>query len=228
MLTKLLQAAFESPNDDGLRLILADWLEEHGHPERAELLRLQIRVAKLSGNDPQRQQLKMRERQLLEDHWEEWLSDMLGAMAGIPWLVHVGERASRDPEVRRIHAWQEWPGPQDPGCAEYADFTQECFDGLTQKAGTLRDLATRTKERVERKVAEQAMRNSPLYSGSQDAWHGPTVCVWVVAWWAGVIAASWLFRREITEEEQRIWRWIVAGHWPCGFTYSDNRKLIVY
>ena len=32
----------EHPEDDNLRLIYADWLEDHGDPEHAELIRLQI------------------------------------------------------------------------------------------------------------------------------------------------------------------------------------------
>ena len=34
-----LAAIIESPDDDGPRLVYADWLEENGHPERAEFLR---------------------------------------------------------------------------------------------------------------------------------------------------------------------------------------------
>src|SRR4051812_18186393 len=36
----LLEAIHEKPTDDGLWLILADWLEEYDDPRRAELLRL--------------------------------------------------------------------------------------------------------------------------------------------------------------------------------------------
>jgi uncharacterized protein (TIGR02996 family) len=36
----LLQAVVENPNDEALYLVLADWLEEHDDPRRAELLRL--------------------------------------------------------------------------------------------------------------------------------------------------------------------------------------------
>ncbi len=36
----LLQAIRQSPADDSVRLVYADWLEEHGQPERAELIRV--------------------------------------------------------------------------------------------------------------------------------------------------------------------------------------------
>ena len=40
--TALLQAIHDNPADDTARLVLADWLEENGQPERAELLRLTL------------------------------------------------------------------------------------------------------------------------------------------------------------------------------------------
>jgi uncharacterized protein (TIGR02996 family) len=36
-----------TPDDDAPRLIYADWLEEHGQPERAEFIRLQIEMARM-------------------------------------------------------------------------------------------------------------------------------------------------------------------------------------
>jgi uncharacterized protein (TIGR02996 family) len=43
----LLDAIRESPENDSLRLVYADWLEEHGHGERAELIRVQLELAPL-------------------------------------------------------------------------------------------------------------------------------------------------------------------------------------
>jgi uncharacterized protein (TIGR02996 family) len=42
-----LQAICEDPDDDAVRLIYADWLDEHGQPERAEFIRVQIELARL-------------------------------------------------------------------------------------------------------------------------------------------------------------------------------------
>ena len=39
----LLQAVCEAPDDDGPRLVYADWCEDNGQPERAEFIRSQIR-----------------------------------------------------------------------------------------------------------------------------------------------------------------------------------------
>lgn len=38
----LLNAILEAPDDDAPRLIMADWLDDHNEPERAEFIRLQI------------------------------------------------------------------------------------------------------------------------------------------------------------------------------------------
>lgn len=43
----LLAAVLADPDSDAPRLILADWLEENGEPERAEFIRVQSRLAEL-------------------------------------------------------------------------------------------------------------------------------------------------------------------------------------
>jgi uncharacterized protein (TIGR02996 family) len=44
----LLAAIRAEPDDDTTRLVLADWLDEHGEPQRAEFIRLQCRMARLA------------------------------------------------------------------------------------------------------------------------------------------------------------------------------------
>jgi uncharacterized protein (TIGR02996 family) len=39
-----LEAVVENPSDEAPLLVLADWLEEHDDPRRAELLRLHLRL----------------------------------------------------------------------------------------------------------------------------------------------------------------------------------------
>lgn len=48
---ELLRAICESPHDDNLRLIAADWWENEGETERAEFVRVQIDKAKHPGMD---------------------------------------------------------------------------------------------------------------------------------------------------------------------------------
>jgi uncharacterized protein (TIGR02996 family) len=95
----LLAAARAEPDDDTTRLVLADWLEEHGDSARAELIRVQCEVARrgvivtnrtplrvlVPGPLPSRRPLEMepdaeiralldRERELLANHRANWLT----------------------------------------------------------------------------------------------------------------------------------------------------------
>lgn len=65
---ELLQLIYETPEDDGPRLVYADWLLEAGDP-RAELLALQLKP-KLTGKD------ERRVRQLLKAHGRAWLGPL--------------------------------------------------------------------------------------------------------------------------------------------------------
>jgi uncharacterized protein (TIGR02996 family) len=71
----LFQAILDNPDDDGVRLIYADYLDEHGEPQRADFIRVQIELALLPEDDPRRGDLEARERALLEEH-EEWLTPL--------------------------------------------------------------------------------------------------------------------------------------------------------
>ena len=99
-LSQLLRACKASPDDNHARLVLADWLDEHGDPERAEFIRLQCdarrpvpvhsyRVSGFSGRGPWRigEQMvpnphwyggrkRKREEELLERHRERWLGSL--------------------------------------------------------------------------------------------------------------------------------------------------------
>jgi uncharacterized protein (TIGR02996 family) len=63
-------------DDDAPRLIYADWLEEHGKPERAEFIRVQCRLAALGEDDPAQPALEEPERRLLNAHQEEWRKEL--------------------------------------------------------------------------------------------------------------------------------------------------------
>jgi uncharacterized protein (TIGR02996 family) len=70
----------EHPDDDAPRLIYADWLEEHGQSERAEFIRVQLELARLSEDAPHWPRLKSREAALREEYeaaWTEPLSDLI-------------------------------------------------------------------------------------------------------------------------------------------------------
>jgi uncharacterized protein (TIGR02996 family) len=67
-----LASIIESPDDDVPRLIYADWLEEHGQPERAEFIRVQCQLARMGEDDPRRAALEELERALLKQHQGDW------------------------------------------------------------------------------------------------------------------------------------------------------------
>jgi uncharacterized protein (TIGR02996 family) len=75
----LLQAIAEEPQDDSLRLIYADWLHDHGEPEHAEYIRLEITLHTLYQTPDltdaglrERDQLAQRRDALFDAHRERW------------------------------------------------------------------------------------------------------------------------------------------------------------
>src|SRR5436305_10451272 len=66
-----LRAIIEEPDDVGLRLIYADWLEERGDP-RGEFIRVQYQLEEVEEDDPRFAELRAREQELQEKYWREW------------------------------------------------------------------------------------------------------------------------------------------------------------
>ena len=60
------------PDEDAPRLVLADWLEEHGEDARAEFIRVQIERARLPAWDAHQVRLRLREKELLKQHGQKW------------------------------------------------------------------------------------------------------------------------------------------------------------
>jgi uncharacterized protein (TIGR02996 family) len=63
----------ERPDDDGTRLVYADWLEDNGDPDRAEFIRVQIERARLPDEDDRQAELEACERRLLLKHADRWV-----------------------------------------------------------------------------------------------------------------------------------------------------------
>lgn len=80
------------PDDDAPRLIFADWLAEHGDPDRARFIRVQLALARLveepSGvgfdYETTRANLMREDQLLLEAHREEWEAPFRGGLATSP------------------------------------------------------------------------------------------------------------------------------------------------
>jgi uncharacterized protein (TIGR02996 family) len=81
-----LDAIVSAPEDDTPRLVFADWLDENGEPERAEFIRAQCALARLSAEDrplaalscrdPRRDELEDRQEILRTRHAKDWLDDL--------------------------------------------------------------------------------------------------------------------------------------------------------
>jgi uncharacterized protein (TIGR02996 family) len=61
-----LHTVIENPDDDVSRLVIADWYEENGQPERAEFIRIQIRLSRMGKEDPDYLLLKKEEEARLK------------------------------------------------------------------------------------------------------------------------------------------------------------------
>jgi uncharacterized protein (TIGR02996 family) len=81
-LASLLRACKDEPFDDARRLVLADWLEEHGQPDRAEFVRLQLATHDLWGDEPEGVVQLVRCKQLMNANAERWLGPARGWYAG--------------------------------------------------------------------------------------------------------------------------------------------------
>src|SRR5437879_1912305 len=75
-----LDAIRAAPDDDGPRLVYADWLEERGDP-RGEFIRIQCVLEHTADDAPERPALEAREQELRAAHadawtapWRDWVS----------------------------------------------------------------------------------------------------------------------------------------------------------
>src|SRR5262245_1252198 len=81
-----LAAIAAEPGEDTPRLVFADWLEEQGYPDRAEMIRVQCEEDQLpytEANEPAQKALEKRATALVRQFQKTWL-------AGRPsrWSVH--------------------------------------------------------------------------------------------------------------------------------------------
>src|SRR5690242_12658735 len=92
----LLSAIWAHPHEDTPRLVYADWLQEHGQPERAEFIRVQIELARLGEWDesPRKTELEKREEVLWKKHAKAW-------KAGLPKLLQAASFHRGFPNPRR-------------------------------------------------------------------------------------------------------------------------------
>jgi uncharacterized protein (TIGR02996 family) len=71
-----LQALLAEPEEDTLRLAMADWLDEHDQPGRAEFIRVQIELARGVDDRARKHEFELRQRDLLVAHDGEWVAPL--------------------------------------------------------------------------------------------------------------------------------------------------------
>jgi uncharacterized protein (TIGR02996 family) len=107
------------PQEDGLRLIFADWLEENGDPldqARAELIRSQIEFSRLPPDAPGRPEHGRRQRALQTKYTNAWLGPLTawgswlhqrGLLSGSLMVTHLRSQALTALAGTETWAWVE-------------------------------------------------------------------------------------------------------------------------
>jgi uncharacterized protein (TIGR02996 family) len=96
------QAVLDEPDNEELRLIYADWLEERSDP-RGEFIRIQCRLARLPREAADLAELEGREKALWAEHRRTWNAPLHRRLAGTPLRneVHGRHGLIRSWEYRR-------------------------------------------------------------------------------------------------------------------------------
>ncbi len=91
-----LDAIFERYDDDRPRLVYADFLDDSDEPERAELIRVQLALARLNEDDPRRPLLNDRQAELLTQNRAAWTANLSGLVVGVDYRRGIPDSASVD------------------------------------------------------------------------------------------------------------------------------------
>ncbi len=71
-----LRAICENPEDDTVRLVYADWLDENGDPERAEFIRLHVARGRANERGPRSDPRIGRGAEILQKHGDVWRAEL--------------------------------------------------------------------------------------------------------------------------------------------------------
>lgn len=71
-----LKALLAQPDDDTLRLAMADWLDENDQAPRSEFIKVQLDLARGVADRDRRNALEVRQRDLLLAHEAEWVAPL--------------------------------------------------------------------------------------------------------------------------------------------------------
>src|SRR4051794_12754277 len=106
------------------------------------------------------------------------LSEARDRIAGTAWFLKCGIRDGQPDDALWLNNLSEWPGPEDPRCAEFALLGQALYDELVSQGQSLAD----TFWEIERLARADAAKYSVGYSDAEDTWHPPTARVCEAAW----------------------------------------------
>jgi len=125
----LLAAIRQAPDDDAPRLIYADWLDEHGQPERAEFIRVQIELAR--NESPA---LRKREAELLELNYRAFAGDFAWPVFQFRFVRGLIKTYAHSGLFRRISPEQNLRGP---GGETYTEYLRFYPDAIIERARAL-------------------------------------------------------------------------------------------
>lgn len=167
---------------------------------------------------------------MVDAFYEPWTAEMfLEDLKAVPWFRNIGRSTAVDSRLRRIHRWEDWPGPEDPSVSELSTREQALHDEILGIAGEDRSELVRLWGRIHAVVFRSAASVVP-YDPQQDAWHAPSTAVWQAAWTAGLVGLFQQSRHPIPMDLREQWNWFVRGHWPCGYACGradDDRVLLI-
>jgi uncharacterized protein (TIGR02996 family) len=124
----LLRSVIENPDDDVARLVIADWYEENGQPERAEFIRVQIELTRMTEFVPRRAHLMLREAKLLYGFGPQWTADLEDAWFPViqdP-IRLVGEKADKGYRFNRGFVDQL----KLAGCSTFCRFAEKIYQTI--------------------------------------------------------------------------------------------------
>jgi hypothetical protein len=128
--------------------------------------------------------------------------------------------------VRRLRAFDDWAGPEDPSSQALSDAASQAHRALIAEAGWLRRRKREAVyEHVRERVIELAAPRVP-YKPERDPWYAPNAAVWSAGSIAGLMAVYRLCGTWPATLIERQWRWYRRGHWPAA--YDDDEAFVIY
>jgi len=146
---------------------------------------------------------------------------MIGA---VPWFHNLGAPNDADAEVIRIHTWDEWPGPEDPGCMGSEYESEKWRERIFYDLSLGRD-AVDLWNRIQYEMVIPLASKRVDYDEALDCYHAPNSAVWHAGWLAAVIGCRLLLGFGFADNALRQWDWFARGHWPFGYDEVDERCI---